>query len=625
MDAQNLIHKLEVSGGMRWLKWPFIGLLLVLLVVGYNLRGYRNFSTQEAMDSAQMARNLAQGRGFTTEFIRPFSMFLVKRHYLERHGAPALGELPDMTQIKGPHPDLANAPAYPVVLAGLMKVLPFQHGQSTAKTFWTQSGRCYRYQPDFLISAFNQLLLLGVVVLVYLLARRLFDNSVAWLSALLVLGNELFWRFSVSGISTALLMLIFMALIWCLVLLEAETREPRYGAAGLLALAVGAGLLTGLGALTRYSFGWLILPVLLYLLLVTGSARVKTASAALAAFLVVLAPWIIRNYSVSGTPFGVAGYAVLQSSAIFPENSLLCNLEPNLANFRPVHLLLKLGNNLRPVLGEDLPTLAGGWLSALALVGLLLSFNSAPVSRLRNFILACLPVLVVAQALGRTQLTVDSPVINSENLLVLLAPLVLIYGVHLIFLLLSQFEAVMREIRLVILGAIAVFGCLPILLVFTKVQNTSPVCWPPYYPPVTQMVSDWTRADDLTVSDQPWAVAWYADRPCLWLTTAADFLTVNDLQRNIQALFLTSLTLNSKFSMQWLGKGDTAWGNIVLQASGASGLAAKAWQQTNAAPVSLGVNQTLVGTPVAFPLHYWQPGWPDVVLLTARERSLKSP
>ena len=34
----------------------------------------------------------------------------------------------------------------------------------------------------------------------------------------------------------------------------------------------------------------------------------------LAAFALVLAPWIVRNEVVSGTPFGTAGYAVVEGT-----------------------------------------------------------------------------------------------------------------------------------------------------------------------------------------------------------------------------------------------------------------------------------------------------------------------
>ena len=156
---------------------------------------------------------------------------------------------------------LANPPVYPVVLAGLMKVLPFDFTISAkARPFWSNGDRFWRYQPDFLIALFNQLLFFIVIVLLFFLARRLFDSEVAWLSAILLLGTELLWRFSVSGLSTMLLLLIFMGLAWCLVLLENETRKPITSQGKLLGLSVAMGLLIGAGCLTRYAFGWMVIP-----------------------------------------------------------------------------------------------------------------------------------------------------------------------------------------------------------------------------------------------------------------------------------------------------------------------------------------------------------------------------
>jgi len=68
---QETIHKLEVGGGMRHLRKVLVGLLLLALVLGYNWRGFRNMSTQEAMDSAQLAHNLASGEGYSTKFNPP--------------------------------------------------------------------------------------------------------------------------------------------------------------------------------------------------------------------------------------------------------------------------------------------------------------------------------------------------------------------------------------------------------------------------------------------------------------------------------------------------------------------------------------------------------------------------
>ena len=73
---QELIHSLEEGQGRVWLQ-RFIVLLLTLIVLGlYHIDGVRNFSTSEAMDLAQVGRSLSEGRGFSTQIIRPVSLHL---------------------------------------------------------------------------------------------------------------------------------------------------------------------------------------------------------------------------------------------------------------------------------------------------------------------------------------------------------------------------------------------------------------------------------------------------------------------------------------------------------------------------------------------------------------------
>ena len=424
---QDLLHKLEVGGGMRFLRVGLAVLAVVLLTVGYNWRAFRNMATQEAMDAAQLARNIAQGKGYTTLFIRPFSIYLVKKRNLEKQGAPEAGKVADLAQLRGMHPDLANPPVYPVVLAGAdegpaLRLHHLDHQTvleqrragsgassptssspcSTSSCFW-RSSRWSSFWP-------------GV----------LFDPAVAWLSAGLLLGSELFWRFSVSGLSTMLLMVIFLGLVWCVVLLEQEARAPKWGPCGIFILAGLAGAMVGLGGLTRYAFGWLIFPVLVFLILFGGRQRVVLALIALAAFAAVMAPWVARNYSVSGRPFGTATYAVVETTMLYPENRLERSLEPDFSRLYLMAFWVKLNTNLRQIITSELPKLGGSWITAFFLVGLLVGFRNPAITRLRYFLLGCVLVLAIAQALGRTQLSEESPEINSENLLVLLAPLVLV-------------------------------------------------------------------------------------------------------------------------------------------------------------------------------------------------------
>lgn len=580
-SIQNFIHKSEVAGAANPFVKPVIGALVVLLVmVAYDLRCFRNFYAPEAMDAAQLARNLADGKGYTTLFVRPFSMYLVQRRNLEKLGPPGVAQRTDYARIKdSPHPDIANPPVYPVILAGLMKALPFNYNipsdNEKPLRFWSSKGRFARYQPDFIIALFNQVLFFALIALVFLWAWKLFDSSVAWTSAILLLGSELLWRFSISGLSTMLLLVIFMGLVWVLTWWESELHEPRRGLAWLLALAAVAGGLVGIGGLTRYAFAWLIVPLLVYFIVFAGNHRVMACLAAFAAFAVVLTPWMIRNYSVSGAPFGTATYTVFESTVAFPEYRLGRSLEPDLAHANGLtSLSVKLLANTRSMLQGDLLKLGGSWIGAFFLVGLLLTFRGSALRRLRYFALLCLAMLVFVQALGRTQLSEETPEINSENLLVLLAPLALVYGVSLFFVLLDQIQLPARELRYVIQGAFIAVVCLP--MVFAMLPPApNPVSYPPYYPPALQQTSNWIKENELMMSDVPWAVAWYGRRQCVWLTLNAttnprdpsareNFFTIFDDYKPISALYLTPETMDSRFLSQWVRAGETSWGSFIL-------------------------------------------------------------
>jgi len=533
-------------------------------------------NTLEAMDAAQLGRNLAEGRGYTTLFIRPLSMYLVKKRNQEVKAVPTVGEVADFSEIRTPHPDLANPPVYPVVLAGLMKVLPFRYPMpEKTQAFWNFRGNFWRYQPDFLIAVFNQVLLLVAVAMVFFLARRLFDRSVAWLSALLMLGTDLLWRFSVSGLSTMLLLVIFLGLIWCLVAFEEENREPRGGAGRLFLLAAFAGLLTGVGGLTRYAFGWMIIPVVVFVLLISSRRAVVLASVSLLMFAAVLAPWIIRNLEVSGRAFGTATYTVIEKTGTLPDFQLQRTLEADLGDtfldvFRTKDTLGALRtkvqiNSLRMV-QEDLPRLGGTWLAAFFLVGLLVPFQNPATQRLRHFLLGAIAVAFVVQAFGKTQLSEDSPEINTENLLVLFGPLVIAYGVSLFLLILDQVDFPFRELRYVVIALFAMLFSLPLILTLLLPRPT-PLTYPPYHPAIIQGIANLMEPEELTMSDMPWAVAWYGQRQSVWLTLNAqnDYFAIDSFQKPIKGLYLTQRTLDRKFHSELLQRSpDSNWGALVL-------------------------------------------------------------
>lgn len=564
-NIQEIIHKLEFGLGPRIVRVVLLVLVVFGLALLYDLRGYKNFATEQAMDSAQLARNISEGKGYTTLFIRPLSLYLVQKHNQSKGANMFAGAAADFALINTNHPDLANPPVYPVILAGLMKVLPFHFKVETEKPFWSDNGRFQRYQPEFLIAVFNQILLVGVAAMTFLIGRKLFDGTVAWISALLVFGCDQLWQFSVSGLSTMLLALIFLALFRVMIQVEETAREPQEPTGQLVMLAVATGLLAGAGALTRYSFGWIIIPVVVFLLLFGGQRRAAYALTALVAFAVVLLPWILRNESVSGTPFGTATYTISEG-AVFPGSSLQRSLNPDLDYaFNIKACLYKLFSNARQLFQNDLPRLGESWAAMLFFAGLLLAFRNQAARRLRYFLIMCLATFVVFQALGQTQLSNEAPRINSENLLILAVPLMFVFGTVFFLTFLEQMKLPMPELRPVIIGGFIFISAIPLIATLAP-PKPSPIAYPPYYPPDIQKISTWMKPDELTMSDVPWAVAWYGHCPCVWTTLDAkqDFFTINDYMRPINGIYFSSETMNSKFLSEIVQSNPDSWEKLVL-------------------------------------------------------------
>jgi hypothetical protein len=163
-------------------------------------------------------------------------------------------------------------------------------------------------------------------------------------------------------------------------------------------------------------------------------------------------------------------------------------------------------------------------------------------------------------------LTYISPELNTENPLVLLTPLVVIFGVAFFLTLLNQMNAPSVQVRYSVVGLVVVLACQQFILTLLP-PKTTPGAYPPYYPPEIQKFSGWMRPDELVMSDIPWAVAWYGDRQCTWTTINSqyEFFQFNDFVKPVRALYLTLNTLDAKLFTECLQGGVDSWGNFVLK------------------------------------------------------------
>ena len=108
----------------------------------------------------------------------------------------------------------------------------------------------------------------------------------------------------------------------------------------------------------------------------------------------------------------------------------------------------------------------------LFFAGLFLGFRSTGARRVRYCLLLCLAVFIVAQSRGRTQLSELSPEINSENLLVLLVPLVFIFGASFFFTLLDQMILPLKQLRYVVIAGFVALCCLPLIFAMSPPKMT---------------------------------------------------------------------------------------------------------------------------------------------------------
>jgi hypothetical protein len=226
--------------------------------------------------------------------------------------------------------------------------------------------------------------------------------------------------------------------------------------------------------------------------------------------------------------------------------------------------LQKFWGNAREMVQTDLPKLGGNWVAALFLVGLLVPFRNPTLGRVRILALLCLGTLFLVQAFARTWVTTDSPDVNTENLLVLAAPLAFIFGVGLLYVLLESAALVMRPI---ILGFFFLLACAPLLLAFLTPHEML------YFPPWIQDKASRVGEQETVMTDIPWGMAWYGHRQSVWLSlkhragfkdkVKEDFYALEQ-ERPISALYLTSKSLKTiemRSVVQWpQAEGDDrAW------------------------------------------------------------------
>ncbi|HEV3410326.1 MAG TPA: glycosyltransferase family 39 protein, partial [Chthoniobacterales bacterium] len=279
---QTTVHALEEGGAAVWIKRALAVVAIIALATLYMIREFRGLATSQAMDQAQIGRNIASGQFWRTDLIRPRAF-----GQLQENGKP----------VNRIWHDTYHAPLPPLVNAFV--VYPF-------KFAWKMTPRDVIYALDRAIAFSGICFFLGSLLFVYFTAKRLFDQRLAVLATALVVISDMMWQYSLSGLPQMLMLFLFSATLYALV----RAVQGQYGG-GQVGLWLGlAGIGFGLLALSHALTIWMFVGALIYAIF-SFRPRGWAALIMLATFLLLYTPWLARNYILTGNPGGVAIYSFL--------------------------------------------------------------------------------------------------------------------------------------------------------------------------------------------------------------------------------------------------------------------------------------------------------------------------
>lgn len=465
-----------------WLAGAIIGIGIMFIYVVFQSSRTYELTDVRAMDQAQIARNLARGAGFTTKLIRPLSLARV-------------------AQIDN-HPDLFQAPLHPMFVSVLFRVF----GDSSRVISWSAG-------IPFLLT----------IPLVLWIGWLTFSRKVGMLAIAAVATNVGLLYTAVSGTEASLLTLLFTATaLVCLYHARLPNRRP------ILTLLAGA--LAALCYLTSYVWIVAFVAVLLVLLLnVPSRQRRNVALLFVLAYVVVTLPWGIRNMRLTGTPFArFYAYEAIQGTRTFSGNTLYRSFEqapPSVLSFvvtAPREIYQKAHDNA-VTLYPMVFSLAGAAIMAFFIVATLIPLGAGGISpgidRLRVGVYVLLGLLFFILSL----------LVPDGRLMIPLVPVITVVAAAFFYQLLDlrlrsgTGRTRARWTNFAVTLLLLIHG-LPLLLQLAPgrpMMEAGPLATKRASDELNALIREMTGssegASQPVYTDMPWSIAWYADRPAIWL------------------------------------------------------------------------------------------------------------
>lgn len=476
-----------------------VGMLVgapLLLFLYYKLM-FVGLNRPDALDFAQLGRNMSSGRGFVTYILRPLAM----------HGDNVLRQ-----------PDVTHGPLFPFLLS-------LSFGALGVK--------------ETAVIAVSGLFYLLTIPVVYLLGKRLLNPTVGTVAALIFAFNALMLDYAVSGMHVTLYLFLMTSLFLAVYYIAAAARDnaERSEARVPRAALVFAGLLTALLYLTDPAFVWIV-PVVAIAVVVMSRGRRLQATAWLALpFCVLALPWMARNAALTGNPlFGLRGLELWMNTSVHQgyDAYRLAPDEMVLADGIVPAVIKKFFWGFGQFI-QSFPQIASSWILAFFLPGLFFQFSDSAANVTRRVVIASF----VAVLVGTLLFVVQMPLLISA------VPAMLVFAVA--FLLHLGRQAQLKGMSAV-MATLAVAAPVLYPLINQVVLEDKPVVSPARF--TAANLNRTAGPDDVVLSDQPWLVAWNADRPSLWLPAKNE--RIDKVRKEIAGARWLMLTEGVRgFSPEW--------------------------------------------------------------------------
>lgn len=537
------------SGKSKWAIRALLALVLLALSLVSLFITFKGLNHASVMDQAQIARNLANGRGMVTQFIRPLDIAKVAK--IDKNAAKKGKPVTDSDHF----PSIHHAPLNIWAMAAALKMTGYHHFDAKRAELAQRDKLTNRIYPgDRVIAATSLVFFIIAAVLGYSLLLRLFDEWVAASVCVLMIFNSTVFEYALSGLPQPLMMCCLLAAAH-FILSAVATGDDQAQIVRQRLYVAGALLFLTLMVLSGWSAMWCLIGFAVFCAMYFNQGILYAAAAAL---IIYLLEALVISPMVAPYGDGLRYYFLLVSNCLggdVAEAALRSGVEAASAINNSSFIVRLLGYAFS-FFGKSVSLMGGLFIPALFFLALLKIYKRSEVNGFKWAIFT----MWIACAIGMS-LTAGGGEISDAQLMILFLPIFAAYGMSLIFnftvlLKLSDNLSVARGFVLTILLLIcsgAHIGNLvrDIPLGFA-LRDAGQANFPPYYPPALYgKVSpalpglvDLTNPQDVIVTDQPWAVAWYSNRKAVWLPESVymfDEITkwVNSTGSQIQGILIT--------------------------------------------------------------------------------------